>query len=161
MWGIRIQDLISIDWQQYQSQSSPQRFSPTMPIPIPISVGRKGHERSLSDSGSASSFPSLGRSLNELRLHSQPITLVDDHSPAEGPQSLPSLKSSGLLESWNNSKDAGAMTWSTRPDERLLSPSRMNSKSSPHPQISFSTQTPDPDSPRTGMPIGMPWLANE
>ena len=80
----------------------------------------------------------------------------------EGPQSLPSLKASGLLDSWNPGKD-GAMAgpWSagahSRAEAQKQSPLRHQSPARMIPHY-------DPDSSRTsanGMPVGMSWLANE
>lgn len=204
-------DLISNALQHHllykQRRLSESRLSGTNPIsiPRPLQHHRNGidpsYARGRSESSSPSTYPSLGRSLDELRLHNHPshpeargITAANDsrekdrrlisdadidpalqngssqriHSSAESPQSLPSLKASGLLDSWNTPKEnlTAVGTWSTPSHSRLdsqrpiplhrHSPSRMTTPL-PH-------STNDPDSSRSttlGMPVGLQWLANE
>jgi len=190
LWGVRIQDLISTEWgQQLQSSSRPRPMLHPVsnPIPIPV-VDRNGVElisngTNLSVS-SPPTYPSLRRSLNELRLHNKSV-----HGPSsndsdssrksagdmdidplsqngsiprslDGPQSLPSLKASGLLDSWSiMSTPGGGSTWmGGRPDSQSHGPSPPRMKTPPVLHTNFS------DSSRTsssGMPVGLPWLANE
>jgi hypothetical protein len=88
-------------------------------------------------------------------------------------QSLPSLKASGLLDSWNTGKDSPMVgTWapvtlsrgeSQRSPLRRQSPTR---RSPPQPSMGMGPycMPQESDSSRAsknGMPAGMPWLANE
>jgi hypothetical protein len=206
VWGFSVQDLISKDWRhQYAQLRQPQlripeaRHTATSPIAIPRPQHRDSDPLFRSSSASPSAYPSLGRSLGELRLHSRPLHLdsrlpgdmndtepkrmisdadIDpvlqggsnqrNHGLIDGPQSLPSLKASGLLDSWNSAKDSSAAgTWTTgshsRADNQLNrhSPPR---RSSPSPLPVSSSVPYDSDCSRTatnGMPVGMSWLANE
>ncbi|KAF9461199.1 fungal-specific transcription factor domain-containing protein [Collybia nuda] len=78
-------------------------------------------------------------------------------SSGDGPHSLPSLKSSGLLDSWSSIAEGGngqishVVSATQRPSPPRRSP--------PHPHSAH-----DSDSRSTtlvSMPVGLPWLANE
>lgn len=80
-------------------------------------------------------------------------------SSGDGPHSLPSLKSSGLLDSWSSMADGGngqkqtthGMNGGQRPSPPRRSPPHLHS-------------THDADVRSTtlvSMPVGLPWLANE
>jgi hypothetical protein len=211
VWGISIPDLVSRDWR-HQSQYSQHRQPQSRPEPrhsatSPIAISRTSHHRDSAESAtsfrssSPSPLPSLGRSLDELRLHNRPphadsrssgtthdhhrereLRIISDadidpalqggsasqrsHSAGEAPQSLPSLKASGLLDSWNPGKDSSmAGPWSAnayvqQSPLRRQSPAR---RGTPPSAGSHYTHY-DTDSSRAaanGMPVGMPWLANE
>ncbi|TFK32774.1 fungal-specific transcription factor domain-containing protein [Crucibulum laeve] len=79
--------------------------------------------------------------------------------PGDGPQSLPSLKASGLLDSWTSSRaevqkqqihgNNGAQRSSPRRSPPTIPPSHV-----PHDMDVRSSAT-------IGMPVGLQWLANE
>jgi hypothetical protein len=101
---------------------------------------------------------------------------------SEGPQSLPSLKASGLLDSWNSAQDGasvgagagsggGVGTWTTmahsRGESQIQNPmakAHTTLRTSP-PDSHSSHESESTVRPVTkgmpGMPVGMPWLANE
>lgn len=173
MWGTRIPDLVA-------AATAPrlERVS-SHPFAIPHASKRIMH------SGASSQMYPLGRSLDELRLHSQgnnwsnaphlplglgsPFTVggsgdndalkqsknegdADSSSKNGGTsgrlgESLPSLKSSGLLDSWNS---ATASTTHSRTDMRELSVK-------PPPGMESDVRS----TTLSGMPVGLQWLANE
>jgi hypothetical protein len=153
-------------------------------------------------SASPSPYPQLGRSFDKLRLnHSSHVDnrgpgMVNDSrdrdarrmisdsdiDPAlqglpghrgDGSQSLPSLKASGLLDSWNAGKDSPMVTWapvtlsrgeSQRSPLRRQSPTRRSPPPPPSMGMAPYCMPQESDSSRAsknGMPVGMPWLANE
>jgi len=77
----------------------------------------------------------------------------------DDPLSLPSLKSSGLLDSWSAPNEpspaAGPTAWNTSFPARLDAqpPSRTSAQN----PIDSESSRPVP----SGMPVGMAWLANE
>lgn len=81
---------------------------------------------------------------------------------SDGPQSLPSLKASGLLDSWNNPRTTeqkpspGLQQRSPRrsPPISVGAPTSTSSAGGAEPDIGRSVQS-------SGMPVGLPWLANE
>ena len=183
-----MRDLITAEWRQQQQQ--PLTTTTTPPHSQPIVAPGASNPISIS---APASFSSLGRSLDELRLHNTQASSstssdndsgnnrfvsdadVDSSSSFQGvsfrgfdgPQSLPSLKASGLLDSWNWLSAPGgsaAATWVTgrsEPNNHRPSP-----PPPPPPRIKTPTTLPLPfvDTSRTsssGMPVGLPWLANE
>jgi hypothetical protein len=149
-------------------------------MPYSGQVNQNGH-----DPSSGRPRSSLGRSLSDLRLHTHPTVggmendarrLISDadidpalqsrNPSVDGLQSLPSLKASGLLDSWNSGKDCspkqGSPTWTPRSEGQQKRPSPPSMKSPPG--YAPVGQTPDSDSGRSstsGAPVGLPWLANE
>jgi hypothetical protein len=74
----------------------------------------------------------------------------------DDPPSLPSLKSSGLLDSWsapNEPPSAPGKTWDATTLHARLDPRRTSAQS----QLGSESSRPVP----SGMPVGMAWLANE
>jgi hypothetical protein len=75
----------------------------------------------------------------------------------DGPPSLPSLKSSGLLDSWNTPSDSpsvsGQISWNTASRAR----DTQAPPTSCQDQEDLEASRPVP----SGMPVGMAWLANE
>ena len=155
------------------------------------------------NSSSPSPYPQLGRSFDKLRLHNHsshvdnrspgmmndsrdrdPRRMISDADidPAlqggsshrgDSSQSLPSLKASGLLDSWNTGKDSPMTgTWapahsrgeSQRSPLRHQSPTRRTPPPPPSMGMVPYCSPQESDSSRAsknGMPVGMPWLANE
>jgi hypothetical protein len=127
-----------------------------------------------------------GRALNEIRLENRTHhpdyrafttvrstgdgnidpTLQGGLGPrsAEGPPSLPSLKSSGLLESWSASDDPPATLTQGQVSRNTTSNVRTDaqppSRTSPS-RLSYQTNSEPPRIVPSGMPVGMAWLANE
>jgi hypothetical protein len=203
LWGFSMQTLMSKEWRLQYSRSRLQQ-SDSDPTPIPLQ--HRNHSPFRQSTASPSVYPSLGRSLGELRLHTHNShtdnrshgdahdaesqyptngTNFDPHQSGssqqrnvgfvvEGPQSLPSLKASGLLDSWGSGKEGSA--WGTHSHSRvdfgggqkqglqqLHSPPRKTSPSQ-YPASPQHCGHYDSDPVRTatnGMPVGMPWLANE
>jgi hypothetical protein len=103
--------------------------------------------------GPTSSARSIGNTEIDPTLHGR----LGPRNPVAGddPPSLPSLKSSGLLDSWsapNELPSALGKAW----DATILhaQPSRRTSAQT---QIGSESSRPVP----SGMPVGMAWLANE
>jgi hypothetical protein len=168
MWGIRVQDLVSTtDWRQQPESHAPAHFSLPIPqgqlqsrlvlppatlMPIPIS---------------SSSFPSLGRSLDELRLHTRSgpphdgtLRRNDEERDRRishgGPHSLPSLKASGLLDSWVGPT---GMMWKRRPSPPALSLPRAIPLAE-SPPLGGMTRNGSTGT-NGGLPVGLKWLAQE
>jgi hypothetical protein len=107
--------------------------------------------------GPTSSARSIGNTEIDPTLHGG----LGPRNPVAGddPPSLPSLKSSGLLDSWsapNELPSALGKAWdATTLHARLdAQPSRRTSAQT---QIGSESSRPVP----SGMPVGMAWLANE
>lgn len=160
-----------------------RRGSPNAPSVFPLGLGRslgdlRLHTRSYADdrggNGNASGSGSANSSANERDRDNEQRRINDaDIDPAlhsglqtqrtqgianmgELPQSLPSLKASGLLDSWASTN--------TRVDTQKMNLTQR--RPSPLPSLAFApspTQDPDPRSVTSGngMPVGLPWLANE
>jgi hypothetical protein len=181
--------------QHRQPQSRPEhRNSVTSPIAIRPQHRDNTESATSFRPPSPSPLPSLGRSFDELRLHNRPLHAdsrssgtTHDHREREsrrtisdadidpalqgGPQSLPSLKASGLLDSWNTGKEGSmAGPWSAntylrsdvqhQPPLRRQSPARRETPTSAGSH--YTHYDTDPSRVATnGMPVGMSWLANE
>jgi len=170
-WGVRVQDVINMEWGQESDLLQHPRTVrvplPLNPIPIPAS----------------SAFPSLGRSLDELRLHTRSnppqsttreARRLSGDSDAdlswrglprsfESSQTLPSLKASGLLDSWSSSSASGvgpASRMTSRAEASTSSrqlPTRMKSPS----KVQTPPHSETPRASASSMPVGLDWLANE
>jgi hypothetical protein len=161
-WGIRIEDCVSMERGQPTPASSmkiqdpphPRRpeqqgDDPSRPLhEIPSSRGQHIDPRGSASARSVSDTdfdPALQGGLgnrNQIGVDVLP--------------SLPSLKSSGLLDSWNAPTDlsstSGQMSWNTLSHARSNSPSVVESQE--------DLEVPSTPLP-SGMPVGMAWLANE
>jgi hypothetical protein len=169
-WGIRVEDFVSLERRQPASALPLQQTQQTQPSleqqgdPAPV---RPPHERRLSNreqqSDLRSSEPrsSASRSVNDTDIDPALQIGLGPRNQVTGdtPPSLPSLKSSGLLDSWsvlNDSPSApGQISWNTTSHSRLEAqpPPRTNA---PH-QLDSESSRPV----SSGMPVGMAWLANE
>jgi hypothetical protein len=164
-----MEDCVSLERRQpaptpplQQTQSQPpldlhiaeQYGDPTRPL-RELRLSNRGQQSDLQ--GPTSSARSIGNTEIDSTLHGglgprNPVA-VDD------PPSLPSLKSSGLLDSWsapNEPPSAPGKAWDgTALHARLdAQPPRRTSAQT---QISSESSRPVP----SGMPVGMAWLANE
>jgi len=139
---------------------------PLSPTPAPSTGADRLEDRSDTSSTSSSGayFSSLWSSYNKLRItNSEP-------APPGPAQSLPSLKSSGLLESrpyqpqpsW--SPDGGASEHPGSPTPPWIALRMANEPKESVPGSSEPTTSPTATS-RSGlkptMPVGLDWLANE
>ncbi|KAF8216361.1 fungal-specific transcription factor domain-containing protein [Mycena galopus ATCC 62051] len=171
MWGTRIPDLVAAVTAPRLERSS------SHPFPIPPASNRL-----LPPAASSQIYP-LGRSLDELRLHSsgsswpnvphphlqlgmgsaftggsgdmkRAQTQVDSDSSSKNGgaagrlgESLPSLKSSGLLDSWNSATSSNTH-------------SRVDMRESAV-KLSSGMESDARSTALSGMPVGLQWLANE
>jgi hypothetical protein len=138
---------------------------PLPPTPTPTTSVDRIEDRS-DTSNTASSgtyFSSLRSSYNKLR-----ITTAEPAAPGPAP-SLPSLKSSGLLESWAHQPqppsqqlpDAGmSKPTSPTPPWMALRMSKVPKESAAGPSESPSPSAPS-RCPKSTMPVGLDWLAHE
>ncbi|KAJ7717748.1 hypothetical protein DFH07DRAFT_340275 [Mycena maculata] len=148
LWGTRISDLVAVS-------TTPRCGSPPIATSQTYPRGRSLDELRLHAQGNNwSSAPQLGsgsgfREDNNAaprRLHTE----VDGDSPKHGGrigESLPSLKSSGLLDSWNPVSLGKART-DIRESSSKSSPAALGMES-------------DVRSTTLSMPVGLQWLANE
>jgi hypothetical protein len=135
---------------------------PTLPpLPAaPAGVDRVEDYSETSNSGSSGYFSSLRSSYNKLRITTNELA---------APPSLPSLKSSGLLESWVNQPqppsqqlpDGGVSEHPTSPTPPWMALRMSNIPKEPAAGPSESTPSPSPRCPKSTMPVGLDWLANE
>jgi len=152
-WGIKIENCISLTRRQ--------------PTPVPPIQQTQPQARPASHPRPPDQQVGAGQPLHELRPANRGQSDArgsDIDSPSvprtgDGLPSLPSLKSSGLLDSWHTmnepSSAVGQMSWNA-----ILQPPL---DAQPVPQTSAPNQ-PDSESSRpapSGMPVGMAWLANE
>lgn len=147
---------------------------PTLP-PIPptptttTSVDRVEDRSDASSTGSSGTyFSSLRSSYNKLR-----ISTAEPVAPGPAAPSLPSLKSSGLLESWapqpqppsQQLPDAGMSDRpaSPTPPWMALRIANIPKESTAGPSTSEPTASPSALSrgSKSTMPVGLDWLANE
>jgi hypothetical protein len=139
---------------------------PTLPPlpPTPASTANVDRVEDRSDSSSTGSsgtyFSSLRSSYNKHR-----ITTTEPVASGSAP-SLPSLKSSGLLESWApqaQPPEAGMSERPTEPTPPWVALRMVNAPKEPVAGPSEATASPSALSrgSKSTMPVGLDWLANE
>jgi hypothetical protein len=144
---------------------------PTLP-PIPpksattTSVDRVEDRSDSSSTGSSGTyFSSLRSSYNKLR-----ISTAEPVAPGLAAPSLPSLKSSGLLESWASQPqppsqqlpDAGTSDRPTSPTPPWMALRATGPKeSAAGPSEATASPSALSRSSKSTMPVGLDWLANE
>ncbi|TFK71646.1 hypothetical protein BDN72DRAFT_764612 [Pluteus cervinus] len=98
----------------------------------------------------------------ELDHHSQNTNVGNGSSIQSQHQTLPSLKASGLLDSWGSSRvPLGDNSVQKQPHQ--LPPSHQPQQRSPRrtPPLSYSSSHGSDLTRPVTLPVGMPWLANE
>ncbi|KII87438.1 hypothetical protein PLICRDRAFT_255310 [Plicaturopsis crispa FD-325 SS-3] len=190
VWGCRVEDYVPDEWKSPRPAPAPRYSPPTPPRAVAESSRHIDTHSQHAPSPSEYQPSSLGHSLSNLRIHnSRPSAAdgrVDDprddhdrrrrvsdadidpalqagrHPSGEQQMSLPSLKASGLLDSWNE----GPHSTHTSPVALAhpIGESRNNSPFPIPPSGIYATNKPTADPsrlPSSGMPIGMQWLAHE
>ncbi|KAJ7155539.1 fungal-specific transcription factor domain-containing protein [Mycena crocata] len=167
LWGTRIPDLVAaataprLEWGSHP-YGPPARISPTASALQMYPLGRSLDDLRLHNHGTGwsngahgplqlgmgSTFIAIGGSGDKDGGSRRPNNEVDGDPPGRLGESLPSLKSSGLLDSWNSATAGAGSNTHLRTDIRELT-----AKSSPPPL--------GMDSDVRSMPIGLQWLANE
>ena len=138
---------------------------PLPPTPAPTTSVDRVEDRS-DTSSNGSYFSSLRSSYNKLR-----VTTAEPAAPGPAP-SLPSLKSSGLLESWAHQPqppsqqlpvDAGMSECPTSPTPPWMALRLASVPKEPAAGPSDATASPSAlsRSSKSTMPVGLDWLANE
>jgi hypothetical protein len=150
---------------------------PDLPLPLPplpstptsaTSVDR-AEDRSDASSTGSSYFSSLRSSYNKLRINSTEPARPSASGPAP---SLPSLKSSGLLESWTHHPqslsqplpDAAGMSESANsptPPWMALRVANLPKDSAAGPSETTTSPSASSRSTKSTMPVGLDWLAHE
>lgn len=172
IWGIRIQDCVSLDRRQQWPPQPPQQSQQSRPPHDLRSAPQQQRD--------------LGRALNDMRLegrgcHSDSRVSTATRSIGDanidptlqggsgqrgggGPPSLPSLKSSGLLDSWTASNDPPSVSAPGQVSRNTTSNVRADAQPTARTSPSRSSHHSNPEASRiipSGMPVGMAWLANE
>lgn len=169
-WGVRVQDCIVLERRTPVSIQQPlPNAQPSRPQqPRDPSIGRSLHDMRLEnrmphpDSRSGPSGRAISDADIDPVLHG--ASAQRNHIASESATSLPSLKSSGLLDSWSAPTEPsivaapGQISWNPTSNVRADAqpPQRTNSPRSQY--------QPDSEASRTvpsTMPVGMAWLANE
>jgi len=125
----------------------------------------RAEDRSDSSSSSGAYFSSLRSSYNKLRV----TTTTAEPAASGSAPSLPSLKASGLLESWApqarplSLSEAGISERPTSPTPPYMALRMANVPKEPVAGPSEATASPAALSrgPKSTMPVGLDWLANE
>jgi len=144
---------------------------PTLPRLPPTSVSTtnvdRAEDRSDSSSSSGAYFSSLRSSYNKLRI----TTTAAEPAASGSAPSLPSLKASGLLESWAPQprppsqllSEAGTSERPTSPTPPYMALRMANVPKEPVAGPSEATASPSALSrgSKSTMPVGLDWLANE
>lgn len=145
MWGIRIKDLIVVrpEWGSQPSQYPVRHLGPFSSERPP--AGRIDKETGIVGAR-ATNDGDIDPALQQQTLGG--LGGVGSGVGGRTGESLPSLKSSGLLDSWNSNNSFVA------PHSRI---------DSTNTNVRESTRTPtlESDVRSTTMPVGLQWLANE
>jgi hypothetical protein len=164
-WGMKIKDYVSLERRQpppvlslqqieLESQPSADQQEDTV---RPLHEQRAGNRAQQLDPRGSTSMRSVGDT--DINPALQGGLGPRTHVPGDGPPSLPSLKSSGLLDSWSALSDSapapGQSLWNSTPHARLEAPLPLPTNT----QNQSESESSRPVS--TGMPVGMAWLANE
>jgi hypothetical protein len=166
LWGVRLQALVAAAMAsrfEWGSQTHSQPNNRVQPQSYPL--GRSLDELRLH--GHAKTWPNTTSHTSQLGIGSRPILIGGEKDSRRGNdevdmdyaskntgggrlgESLPSLKSSGLLDSWNS--NSALLGGHSRADMRGLS-----LKSSPPSQgMESDVRT------ALSLPVGLKWLANE
>lgn len=170
-WGIRVEDCISREWRQpaleAPLQQSQQQPKPPSNLSVPdqgdSTHGQPLHELRLANRAQQTDpqgFASA-RCISDINID---LVLQGGLAPRnfvanDGPTSLPSLKSSGLLDSWNAPSDSpsapGKFPWNLTPHLRLETHPALRTNAQNQMDLELTRSVP------SGMPVGMSWLAHE
>ena len=153
-------------WPQSQTPSHAMRPTPPPLPPTPASTANVDRVEDRSDSsstGSGTYFSSLTRAYNKYR------TATTGPVASGSAPSLPSLKSSGLLESWQPqtpshlTPEAGMSERPTTPTPTWVALRKANVPNEPVAGPDETTASPSTSrrDPKSTMPVGLEWLANE
>lgn len=159
-WGVRVRDCIRMVDKRAQPLV-PQSQPTQRPLP---DYSLYGSQRGPGPDFSRPSHDTRTQPYLHKTIDATPFSDARADPPpgsrhqTTGDGSLPSLKSSGLLDSWNAPTEPPLPSWNNASHGRVETPpSRSSSPRSQYHLLSEPFRGSGPSS----LPVGMPWLANE